>query len=92
MTEKTLKLPTTMPDGKKTRKHPLLWCLEERLGDRTKSDAARMMGVKPQSLYKWERLCREDRNFPLPLLRAMQLGKFFGVPHTLFRPDASWSA
>jgi DNA-binding XRE family transcriptional regulator len=83
-----VKLPREMPDGKTTTTHPLLWLIRERLGeDRNKSDLARDMGVRPQSLYKWERLCKADRNFPLPAPRALQIAKFFGVKPTLLRPD-----
>ena len=89
----TLKLTTTMPDGKRTTKHPLLWCLEYRMpADSNKSDLAKKMGVKPQSLYKWERKCREDRHFSLPLLRAMIMAAWFDVPVSLFRPDAQVGA
>lgn len=82
-----MKLPTTMPDGKRTTKHPLLWCLENKMGERNKSDLARAMGVRPQSLYKWQAEARADRHFPLPLKRAIQAADFFGVPVTLFRDD-----
>jgi DNA-binding XRE family transcriptional regulator len=84
----TLKLPTVMPDGSKTRMHPLSWCIQYLLIDTTKTSLAQHMGVKPQSLYKWERKCREDRHFPLPLLRAVQVADFFSVPVAMFRPDA----
>ena len=56
-------------------------------GKPNKSDLARALGVRPQSLYKWERLCKADRNFPLPILRAKQAAEFFGVKPSLFRPD-----
>jgi DNA-binding XRE family transcriptional regulator len=83
-----IKLPREMPGGKKTSGHPLIWLMKEKLGeDRNKSDLARALGVRPQSLYKWERLCRADRNFPLPTLRAKQVADFFGVKPGLFRPD-----
>ena len=79
---------TVMPDGKTTRMHPLVWLMKEKLGeDRNKSDLARHLQVAPQSLYKWERLCRGDRNYPLPIPRAMQIAKFFRVKPGLFRPD-----
>ena len=77
-----------MPDGKRTKLHPLLWCIQPLLPEPdTKSDLARYLGVKPQSLYKWEMRCRKDRHFPLPVVRAAQLGKFFDVDPYLFRPD-----
>ena len=83
-----LKLTREMPGGKKTTAHPLLWLIKEKLGEeRTKSDLARHMDVRPQSLYKWERLCKADRNFPLPILRAKQVAEFFAVPPGMFRPD-----
>ena len=85
-----IKLPREMPGGKKTTAHPLIWLMKEKMGDRNKSDLARACGdkgVRPQSLYKWERLCRADRNFPLPILRAKQIADFFGVKPGLFRPD-----
>lgn len=89
----TLKLPTTMPNGKRTKLHPLLWCLENRMPEgATKSDIARGMGVKPQSLSKWQAKCRADRNFSLPAERAAQLAQAFGVPAALFRPDIAWGA
>ena len=69
-----------MPNGRRTTLHPLLWALKDRMPyDTNKSDIARKLGVKPQSLYKWETACRRDRNFPLPVLRASQLAKIFDV-------------
>ncbi len=56
-------------------------------GKPNKSDLARALNVRPQSLYKWERLCKVDRNFPLPILRAKQVAEFFAVKPSLFRPD-----
>lgn len=85
---KPLKLSSTMPDGKRTTAHPLLHLIKTQLKEPdTKSDLAKYMGVRPQSLYKWERKCREDRHFSLPLARAIQLSKYFGVNPSLFRPD-----
>jgi DNA-binding XRE family transcriptional regulator len=83
----TLKLPVAMPDGKRTTLHPLLWCEQNRMLNRNKSDLARHMRVRPQSLYKWERAARADRNFPVPPLRAMQIACFFDVTPSMFRPD-----
>jgi len=90
-----IKLPREMPGGKTTTLHPLVWLMRERLGEPfneegkpNKSDLARACGdVRPQSLYKWERLCKADRNFPLPILRAKQMAEFFSVKPGLFRPD-----
>lgn len=83
-----VKLPREMPDGKTTSSHPLTWLMREKLGEeRNKSDLARALNVRPQSLYKWERLCKADRNYPLPIPRAMQIAKFFNVKPTLLRPD-----
>jgi len=83
----TLKLPTLMPDGTKVRVHPLLYLLKTSMGGQSKSDLARVIGVKPQSLYKWETRCKADRNFPLPVTRAILIAGFFGVDPHLFRPD-----
>lgn len=84
----TIKLPSVMPNGKRTTSHPLLWMLTWRMPpDATKSTVAKALGVKPQSLYKWEHACRKDRNFPVPIKRAQQLGQFFQVPPAMFRPD-----
>jgi DNA-binding XRE family transcriptional regulator len=84
-----IKLPMLMPNGKKTTSHPLLWLLKERMPEyATKSTVAQALGVKPQSLYKWEHACRKDRNFPVPIMRAKQLGEFFNVPASMLRPDA----
>jgi DNA-binding XRE family transcriptional regulator len=80
-------LSKDMPGGKKTTDHPLVWLVREKMGERNKSDLARHLDVRPQSLYKWERLCRGDRNYPLPIPRAMQIAKFFRVKPGLFRPD-----
>ena len=89
-----IKLTREMPGGKKTTAHPLLWLIKDRLdepynesGKPNKSDLARALGVRPQSLYKWERLCKGDRNYPLPAVRAAQLATFFNVKPSLFRPD-----
>lgn len=86
-----LKLPSLMPDGKRTKLHPFLWAMKNRFPeDMNKSDIARRLGVRPQSIYKWERACEADRNFPLPILRASQLADIFGVPPRFFRPDVTW--
>lgn len=82
-----LKLPTVMPDGTKIKMHPLLYLMRTSLHDNTKSDLARHMGVRPQSLYKWESRCAADRNFPLPAARAAQIGAFFDVAPGVLRPD-----
>ena len=84
-----LHLTTLMPDGKRTTLHPLTWLLIWRMPeDTSKSDLARHLGVKPQSLYKWEAACKKDRNFPVPILRAVQFADVFDVPPSMFRPDA----
>jgi DNA-binding XRE family transcriptional regulator len=84
-----LSLPTEMPGGRMTTDHPLLWAMTYKMPrDTTKSDIARTLGIKPQSLYKWEAACRRDRNFPVPILRAAQLAKVFRIPASLLRPDA----
>ena len=89
-----IKLPREMPDGKTTTLHPLTWLMREKLGEPrnedglpNKSDLARHLDVRPQSLYKWERLCKADRNYPLPIIRAKEIAAFFGVKPALFRPD-----
>jgi DNA-binding XRE family transcriptional regulator len=89
-----LTLSAEMPDGKIAEGHPLLYLMEKRLskGDVTKTDVAKLLGVRPQSLYKWERECRANRNFPLPVLRAKQLAGFFRVKPDVFRPDFPWGA
>lgn len=85
---KPVKLPSTMPDGKTTKLHPLLWCLKNRMPEgANKSTLAARMAVRPQSVYKWEARAREDRHFPVPLMRAAQMAEFFNVPLALFRPD-----
>jgi DNA-binding XRE family transcriptional regulator len=84
-----IKLPTLMPDGSKTTKHPLVWLMANRLpDDANKSTVAAALGVRPQSLYKWEAAAEADRNFPVPILRARQLAAFFSVSPELLRPDA----
>jgi len=80
-------LSKDMPGGKKTTDHPLVWLVREKMGERNKSDLARHLDVRPQSLYKWERLCKEDRNFPLPISRAKEIAAFFNVKPSLLRPD-----
>ena len=90
-----LKLPSVMPNGARIKKHPLVFLMDQYLRDdpdnRSKSTLARMLGVTPQSLYKWERACHADRNFPLPVLRAQQFAQFFKIPPATFRPDFPWS-
>jgi DNA-binding XRE family transcriptional regulator len=83
-----IKLPREMPGGKTTSSHPLIWLMREKLGeDRKNSDLARHLDVRPQSLYKWERLCKADRNFPLPIANAKKIAEFFNVKPALLRPD-----
>jgi len=90
-----LKLPSTLPSGQRMRGHPLLHLMTIHIGldpeNRNKSSIARALGIAPQSLYKWERACRADRNFPLPVLRAQQFAQVFKVPPAIFRPDFPWS-
>jgi len=83
----SLKLPHII-DGQRTKLHPLLWCLKNRMpvGENL-SDLARAMGVRPQSLYKWMRKCESNRHFSLPALRARIMGDYFRVPPAIFRPD-----
>jgi hypothetical protein len=87
---KPVKLPSTLPDGKRIKDHPLVWCVNHKMGDRNKSDLSRHMGVRPQSLYKWLAEGRKDRHYLMPMPRAAQAAEFFGVHPKLFRPDASW--
>jgi len=83
-----LVLPRVMPDGTRTTKHPLVWLLDQRMPEDTnKSTVASALGIRPQSLYKWEAACRRDRNFPIPVARARQLGVYFDVSPALLRPD-----
>lgn len=83
-----IKLPTTI-DGSQISGHPLLWMMKHRMPEGyTKSDIARRLEVKPQSIYKWEASCRANRNFPVPIIRAKQLADVFNVPPSVLRPDA----
>lgn len=85
---KPLVLPRAMPNGKTTKAHPLVWCIDTlRPANEAKARLAEHMGVRPQSLYKWLAKCKEDRNFSIPAERAMQVATFFDVPASLFRPD-----
>lgn len=80
-----------MPNGARTTSHPLVYLMQNKLIEPdNKSTLARALGVRPQSIYKWERACRKDRNFPLPVLRARQIADFFKVSPTMFRPDFPW--
>lgn len=83
-----LVLPRAMPGGKTTKKHPLLWLIDQH-PDEPKSQLAHHMGVRPQTLFKWLAHCREDRNFSLPLERAIQIARYYDVPVGLLRPDAA---
>lgn len=72
--------------------HPFIWLLDNKLKrDHTKSDLARVLAVRPQSLYKWERACRANPDYPLPALRARQFATYFRVKPETFRPDFPWS-
>lgn len=83
-----IELPTTI-DGSKVSGHPLLWMMKHRMPEGyTKSEIARRLGVKPQSVYKWEASCRANRNFPVPIIRAKQLADVFNVSPAVLRPDA----
>jgi DNA-binding XRE family transcriptional regulator len=88
-----LKLPSEVR-GKRITRHPFVYLLEDYIEqapeDNNKSVLAKHLGVRPQSIYKWERACRKDRNFPLPVLRAQQIATFFKVPPSTFRPDFPW--
>jgi len=88
-----LKLPSEV-NGRRIRVHPLVHLMkleaEAKGEEANKSDVARALGIAPQSLYKWERACKADRNFPLPVLRASQLASYFKVPPSVFRPDFPW--
>lgn len=85
---KPVKLPSTMPDGTKTKKHPLLWLFDKKLTNEGDNSAlARKMDIAPQSLSKWKARCALDRHFLLPALRAKQIAEYCGVPPSLLRPD-----
>jgi hypothetical protein len=82
-------LPTKMPRGNETDQHPLVWLLENKMPKgANKSTVAAALGIRPQSLYKWEAAAAVNRNFPVPVLRAKQLAAFFKVKPALLRPDA----
>ena len=86
--KKPVKLSTTMPDGSKTKKHPLLWLFATKLtaeGDNTK--LANRLGIAPQTMSKWKASCAMDRHFLLPALRAKQIAEACNVPPSLLRPD-----
>jgi transposase-like protein len=77
-----------MPTGSRTKDHPLVWCVKHQMpAEANKSDLARAMGVRPQSLYKWLAACQQDRHFSIPAERAAQAARFFKVSPNLFRPD-----
>lgn len=85
---KPLKLPSTMPNGKRTKLHPLAWCVATKMPEgATKSDLAKHLGVRPQTLYKWLGKCDADRHFSLPAERVSGFAGYFGVDASLFRPD-----
>jgi DNA-binding XRE family transcriptional regulator len=79
-----------MPDGSRIKMHPFLWLLKHHgyLIDDNRAELARRLGVSVQSVYKWERQCAADRNFPLPILRAGQIAEIFKVPAALLRPTS----
>jgi hypothetical protein len=86
-----LKLPLIEVNGKRSTLHPLTALMRLRgMTTKDKTALAASMGIKPQSLYKWELACAVDRNFPIPVLRARQLADFFKVPPATFRPDFPW--
>lgn len=89
-----LELPHKMPDGTMAKGHPLLHLMDKVTADgaTVKARIADCLGVRPQSLYKWERECRNNRNFPLPIRRAKQLADYFKVPPSVLRPDFPWGA
>jgi hypothetical protein len=84
-----------MPDGGETKMHPLLWLCENRMPEgKTASDAARYIGVKPQTFYIMQRQAREDRSYPVSAEKARPIARFFGVAPHYLRPDlydASWT-
>lgn len=82
-----VKLPRQMPGGSTTNKHPLLWLIEHKLGERSKRQLAIEIGVRAQTFYGWERECEQDRHFLLPSLRARKIADFFKVKPALLRPD-----
>jgi DNA-binding XRE family transcriptional regulator len=87
-----VKLPRQMPGGVKTNKHPLLWLIDNKLGERSKRQLAIAIGVRAQTLYGWERKAEaEPRHFLLPGPRARQIAAYFKVPPELLRPDL-WGA
>jgi len=92
MISQTVKLPRKMPGGKSTNKHPLIWLIENKLGERSKRALALTIGVRAQTLYGWEREAEAyPRTFLLPGPRARAIAEFFKVPPALLRPDL-WGA
>lgn len=83
-----VKLPATKPDGSRTKKHPLIWVLEDMtsLGV-TLADVARAMNVTPQTLHIWKSRAQADRNFLLPAEQIRALSLASRVPPHYFRPD-----
>ena len=84
--KKTIRNATQAPDGSPLRMHPLLWCVQHRLGQRHKSDAARVLGITPQSLYILLGKCKQ-RSTLVPATWARPLARFFGVNPAFLRPD-----
>lgn len=82
-----VKLPRQMPDGSTTRKHPLRWLIENKLGEDSKRQLAIAIGVRAQTFYGWERQAEADRNFLLPGPRALRIAAYFKVSPGLLRPD-----
>ena len=92
MIDANVKLPRKMPGGKSTNKHPFLWLLDNKLGERSKRSLAVAIGIRAQTLYGWERLAEQHpRHFLLPAPRARQIAEFFKVQPALLRPDL-WGA
>lgn len=67
-----------------------LWLLKYRLNGSAKSDIAKRMGVKPQTLYKWEAEAKKDKHFKLPLARAIEIAHIFDIHPSLLRNDVVW--
>ena len=67
-----------------------LWLLKYHMEVRTKSQLARVMKIKPQTLYKWEAFAKKDRHFKLPLERALEVARYFDIHPSLLRNDVVW--
>jgi hypothetical protein len=91
MTDKPVRLPRDISQGGYVHKkeHPLNYALgrwANMLG-KSRSDIARALLVRPQTIYQWEAFAKADPDYLMPAEQVPPLCFYLSLPPNLLRPD-----